>query len=198
MSPFRSLRRIALALVVFGLATGASAWELSGRKTLTAHPREGAPIVLGHVTFTPRPDGSAAFVLAMDTQRFTDHFLSMKEFKCLEAAAEITCHVPYPYPNPGTVRKDDLRWLEHSLLFLFKQPKDFGAKLWNGLYYLPAGHRHRPRWHAAGHRPEPDQRPPRQARRPAVPPGPARRCARGCALARPPHPGVNLALTAPG
>lgn len=135
MNPTRPLRRIALALAIVGLAPAASAWELDGRKTLTAHPREGAPIVLGHVTFTPRPDGSSAFVLALDTQRFTDHFLSMKEFKCLEAPAEITCHVPYPYPNPGTVRKDDLRWLEHSLLFLFKQPKDFGAKLWNGLYY---------------------------------------------------------------
>lgn len=29
----------------------------------------------------------------------------------------------------------DLRWLEHSLLFLYKAPGDFGARLWNGLYY---------------------------------------------------------------
>jgi len=58
----------------------------------------------------------------------------MKEFKCLEGE-EIHCHVPYPYPNPGTVSRSDLRWLEHSLLFLYKQPKDFGARLWNGLYY---------------------------------------------------------------
>lgn len=40
-----------------------------------------------------------------------------------------------PYPNPGTITRNDLRWLEHSLLFLYKQPKDFGARLWNGLYY---------------------------------------------------------------
>ena len=29
----------------------------------------------------------------------------------------------------------DLAWLEHSLLFMFKTPRDFGAKLWNGVYF---------------------------------------------------------------
>lgn len=43
--------------------------------------------------------------------------------------------MPYPYANPRTVSAGDLRWLEHSLLFLFKTQKEFGAKLWNGLYY---------------------------------------------------------------
>jgi hypothetical protein len=66
----------------------------------------------------------------------------MKEFKCLEGA-EVSCHVPYPYPNPHTIASNDLAWLEHSLLFLFKSPKDFGAKLWNGIYFhfTPAGSR---------------------------------------------------------
>jgi hypothetical protein len=45
------------------------------------------------------------------------------------------CHVPYPYNNPATVSETNYDWLEHHLLFLFKQPKDFGAKLWNGLYF---------------------------------------------------------------
>ncbi len=34
-----------------------------------------------------------------------------------------------------TVRAGDFAWLEHHLLFLYKQPRDFGAKLWNGVYY---------------------------------------------------------------
>ena len=59
----------------------------------------------------------------------------MKEFKCLEGAGEVLCHVPYPYAQPGTVTPTDLAWLEHSLLFLFKLPNEFGAKLWNGLYF---------------------------------------------------------------
>jgi hypothetical protein len=47
----------------------------------------------------------------------------------------VLCHVPYPYKHPGTVSGSDFAWLEHSLLFLYKQPRDFGAKLWNGLYF---------------------------------------------------------------
>jgi hypothetical protein len=43
--------------------------------------------------------------------------------------------VPYPYPNSATVSPDNLRWLEHSLLFFYKTPRDFGARLSNGLYY---------------------------------------------------------------
>jgi hypothetical protein len=43
--------------------------------------------------------------------------------------------VPYPYQNPSVITDKNFAWLEHSLLFLFKQPRDFGAKLWNGSYY---------------------------------------------------------------
>ena len=111
----------------------ASAWELSGNKTIRLQTRDGQSITLGTVEFTPKGETST-FALHLDHARFKDFFLSMKEFKCLEGE-EIQCHVPYPYPNPGTVSRNDLRWLEHSLLFLYKQPKDFGARLWNGLYY---------------------------------------------------------------
>jgi hypothetical protein len=43
--------------------------------------------------------------------------------------------VPYPYANPGTVTRADLSWLEHSLLFFYKPPSEFGAKLWTGAYF---------------------------------------------------------------
>lgn len=129
MRPFAPLA-IALALI----AAPAAAWELAGEKTITLHGRDGSAVPLGTVRFEPRGEG-AAFTLHLDHARLKDFFLSMKEFKCLESPAEIQCHVPYPYPNPGTVTKGDLTWLEHALLFLYKSPKDFGAKLWNGLYY---------------------------------------------------------------
>ena len=64
-----------------------------------------------------------------------DHLLSMREFKCLPAAQEIACFVPYPYAQPGTVSATDMAWLEHSLLFFFKLPADFGAKLWSGMLF---------------------------------------------------------------
>jgi len=113
----------------------ANAWELSGTKTISAVTREQTLIPIGQVTFTPGASGTASFNVQMDHSRFNDHFLSMKEFKCLEGGNEVMCHVPYPYKNPGTVSAPDFAWLEHHLLFLYKQPRDFGAKLWNGLYF---------------------------------------------------------------
>lgn len=130
-------RSTALATLL-GLALAplpAPAWELAGTHTLRLHGREGPPLVLGTVQFTPQADGRSAFVLQLDPARFKDFFLSMKEFKCVESPQEVFCHVPYPYPQPGSVSATDLAWLEHSLLFMFKTPSEFGAKLWNGVYY---------------------------------------------------------------
>jgi hypothetical protein len=87
------------------------------------------------VVFEPQAGGVVRFVLQLDHSRFADHFLSMREFKCLADAQEVWCHVPYPHASPRTITATDFSWLEHELLFLYKQPKDFGAKLWNGLYY---------------------------------------------------------------
>lgn len=133
--PARWLCLLSLAGLLSAPARPAGAWELQGTKQLVALTRDQQRLPLGTVTFTPRPDGRIAFAVHMDHAKFTDHFLSMKEFKCVEGGGEVSCHVPYPYPNPGTVTATDLRWLEHHLLFLFKLPKEFGAKLWNGLYY---------------------------------------------------------------
>ena len=116
-------------------AASAQAPALAGSRQVLLHGRDGARIHLGDVAFTPQADGRSRFVLAMRHEPFKDFFLSMKEFKCLEAATEIFCHVPYPYPQPGSVSPSDLAWLEHSLLFMFKTPAEFGAKLWNGVYF---------------------------------------------------------------
>lgn len=124
------------AVVLLAAATApAIAWDLTGLRTITAVTRDQQRINLGTVQFDAQPDGRARFTIKMDHSRFTDHFLSMKEFKCLQGPDELMCHVPYPYPQPGTVGNTDLAWLEHSLLFMFKLPSEFGAKLWNGLYF---------------------------------------------------------------
>ena len=126
---------LVFALAGVGLVASAQAWELAGTKTITAHTNDQQRLVLGSVSFQPQADGSTRFVVEMAHQGFRDHFLSMKEFKCLEGPTELACHVPYPYAQPGTVRGNDFAWLEHQLLFLYKLPKEFGAKLWNGLYF---------------------------------------------------------------
>lgn len=125
---------LGLATWLLAATPPALAWELQGNKTITAYTIDGQHLPIGTVRFEPRADGSTGFVLTMDHARFTDYFLSMKEFKCLEGR-ELFCHVPYPYPQPYTVTTSDLAWLEHNLLFLYKLPSEFGAKLWNGVYF---------------------------------------------------------------
>lgn len=125
----------AAATLALAAALPAWAWDLPGERTITAVTQDQQRIALGTVRFDAQPDGSARFAIRMDPARFSDHFLSMKEFKCLEGPSELMCHVPYPYKHPGTVSDGDLAWLEHGLLFMFKRPSEFGAKLWNGLYF---------------------------------------------------------------
>lgn len=128
------LKGLTFGLALLCHAAPSAAWELDGTRTIFMHTREGGEVQVGTVTFTPAGE-RVRFALALDHAKFTDYFLSMKEFKCLEGQGEVQCHVPYPYPHAGTVTRTDLRWLEHALLFLFKTQKEFGARLWNGLYY---------------------------------------------------------------
>lgn len=112
------------------------AFDFQGPKSLVAVTRDGGQTRIGSVHFIPQAGGGTTrFAVRIDPKVLQDHFLSMREFKCLPAAQEITCFVPYPHPHPGTVGPGQLDWLEHNLLFFFKQPADFGAKLWNGVIF---------------------------------------------------------------
>ncbi|MDO6460671.1 hypothetical protein Q4485_08180 [Granulosicoccaceae sp. 1_MG-2023] len=106
-----------------------------GEKQLRLQRADGSTLRIGTVTFEALGDGRSRFRVAMDHAQFRDYFLSMKEFKCVGEAAEIHCHLPYPYARPDTVTETDLRWLEHALLFFYKRPDEFGARLRNGIYY---------------------------------------------------------------
>jgi hypothetical protein len=115
--------------------TDAAPWEMKGVKTITVSAGDGQRIQIGTVNFEPGADGLTHFKIKLDHDKFTDYFLSMREFKCLGGSGEIACHVPYPYAQPGTVSETEYAWLEHSLMFMYKLPSEFGAKLWNGLYF---------------------------------------------------------------
>lgn len=118
----------------FVQCNSAYAWDMAGAKTLSLLTRDGQTVDIGTIDFTPQGDHTD-FDIHMNFAKFKDFFLSMREFKCLDGPEEVQCKVPYPYKHPNTVTPTDLRWLEHSLLFFFKSPTEFGAKLWNGLYY---------------------------------------------------------------
>lgn len=130
----RSARMLGFTVATLLAAAPALAFDFAGTKTVSVHGRDGQAVPIGSVRFQPVAGGSR-FELQLDHRRLQDYFLSMKEFKCLASAAEVLCHVPYPYASPRTVSGGDLRWLEHELLFFFKAPRDFGARLWNGIYF---------------------------------------------------------------
>ncbi|MBL8340645.1 MAG: hypothetical protein JNL30_04180 [Rubrivivax sp.] len=133
-------RRRSAALALAGAACVAcvparAGFWLDGERRITLHARDGSQLEIGRVHFHRGADGRSSFRLALDAARFTDHFLSMREFKCLPGQGEILCHVPYPHRSPAVAAPGDLAWLEHSLLFMFKRPNEFGAQLWNGIYF---------------------------------------------------------------
>ena len=131
---FVPLSPLILAVVLLFGATAAQAWEMDGVRRITLHAKDGSRVDIGTVTFN-RDSGGTRFKVDMDHAQLKDFFLSMREFKCREGEGEILCYVPYPYAQPGRVAPDNFAWLEHSLLFFFKAPRDFGAKLWNGIYF---------------------------------------------------------------
>ncbi len=127
---------LSLVLSLFVAVEGVAAADiLSGKREISLVDKKGEATTIGSVLFSPLAGTDKVnYELHLDHQQFTDHFLSMKEMKCLEGP-ELWCYVPYPYHNDHQVSKDDLRWLEHDLLFLFKRNKEFGANFWNGIYY---------------------------------------------------------------
>jgi hypothetical protein len=106
---------------------------LEGAKDIVLHTRDGQAIVIGVATFTPK-GAETDFKLTFDDKKFAEYFLSMREFKCVEGA-DILCHVPYPYAYPSSVTPENLSWLEHALLFIYKSPNEYGARMGNGLIY---------------------------------------------------------------
>ncbi|MEP4194903.1 MAG: hypothetical protein ABJL99_04620 [Aliishimia sp.] len=74
------------------------------------------------------------YSVSMNDTVFTDHFLSMRPFKCLEGAVKHWCHVPYPYDIKRDVSAE-LTDLEYDFLFIWKGATEYGINMWNGVYY---------------------------------------------------------------
>jgi hypothetical protein len=113
-------------------------WVLMSTMALPLHAKnydvvisdkQGNAINIGHAALSTQ---SVAF--EKDESVFKDFFLSMKEMKCLEGP-EIWCHIPYPYEKQGITEENKAQWLSHELLFMYKRPDQFGAQLWQGVYF---------------------------------------------------------------
>ena len=106
---------------------------LQGKKAISLVEFQGKEIPIGTIDFFTKKK-KISYQINIDHNLFKDFFLSMKEMKCLEGA-ELWCHLPYPYENPRIVSHQDLRWLSHDLLFMYKKKSEFGANFYNGIYY---------------------------------------------------------------
>ncbi|AUW60481.1 hypothetical protein C1T17_20815 (plasmid) [Sphingobium sp. SCG-1] len=122
----------ALSLLISGAADPV-AGALDGEQPVGLRLNDGRVMRIGTVNFRTA-DHQTMFKVRLDPTLFDSYFLSMREFKCLNGR-DLQCHVPYPYPMPSRVTDGDLRWLEHSLLFFVKSPKQYGARLTEGVYY---------------------------------------------------------------
>ena len=90
---------------------------------------------IADITFTDTQSGATAVQINLDTSKFTEHFLSMRPFRCIEGESEWFCYLSYPYDLRSLITEDDLSDLEYQLLFIRKTPSEFGIDAWNGLYY---------------------------------------------------------------
>ena len=79
-------------------------------------------------------DGDS-YAVTLNDAAFTDHFLSMRPFKCIEGPAKTWCHVPYPYAIARDTSQG-LTDLEYDFLFVWKGRSDYGIDMWNGVYYV--------------------------------------------------------------
>jgi len=95
----------------------------------------GEPLRIGTVRFKNKPDGTANFTVDMDGADYSDHFLSMRPFKCITGEQDWYCYLAYPYQLHNIVSADNLVDLEYNLLFITKSKTEFGIDAWNGVYY---------------------------------------------------------------
>lgn len=129
--------------IVAGLgfyASAAFAEPLSGLRDVVLHSGDGATIKVAQIMFEPSGD-AAQYSIEWNDAVFTDHFLSMRPFKCLEGAEKLWCRVAYPYAIARRAHYGDLTDLEYDLMFVWKNEGEYGIDLWNGVYYdiAPSG-----------------------------------------------------------
>lgn len=125
--------RIAIAILSLFPPLATLAGPMSGMREVALFNDAGDRYVIADIEF---PDtGNGSYQINWREDLFTDHFLSMRPFRCLDGDKKIICRVPYPYENKRSISNQDLTDLEYDLLFVWKGATDYGINLWNGMYF---------------------------------------------------------------
>lgn len=117
------------------ISNGLSAKPLPETMAVKLIPLQGEAVTVAQLQLKALDKGEYEYQFTMDKSLFSDHFLSMRPFKCLTAPQQMLCHLPYPYPKGNRISAQDMRNLEYDLLFIHRQSSDYGIDPWNGVYY---------------------------------------------------------------
>ena len=131
-----ALQRKLFFAILFTLIGAAQAFGnvLDGKKTVYLVRADNTELPIGTVVFSPNAKGIGATV-KLESNKFADHFLSMRPFRCITEETQAVCHLPYPYKLKNRVSAEDMRYLEYQFLFISRHTKEYGINFWNGLYY---------------------------------------------------------------
>ena len=132
---FESDRPMRAASLIFALLcpTLGTATEIDGKRVYL-EAEDGTRIEIATLAGT-----AEAYEMTLNDAVFSDHFLSMRPFRCIEGTDKTWCHVPYPYEIRRDLRAD-LIDLEYDFLFVWKGRTDYGIDMWNGVYYRLESH----------------------------------------------------------
>lgn len=124
---------ITLAALPLSLAKKAIAETKSAAKTISLIAKDGSKLNIGELILT-KTDAGHSFKINFDAPKFSEHFLSMRPFKCIDGP-QTFCHLIYPYKTKNLITPTDTMDLEYALLFIHKAEKEYGINFWNGVYY---------------------------------------------------------------
>ncbi len=113
------------------IATMLASTAIAEELTVFLEDNSGARIEVAKIDL----DDAGGYTIDLSDGVFTDHFLSMRPFKCLEGPDKHWCHVPYPYEIAREVEAD-LTDLEYDFMFVWKGAAEYGINMWNGVYYV--------------------------------------------------------------
>ena len=126
--------RSLLLVLLLVVANSSLADVLEGHKKVYLVSSTNELTHVANVVFK-RNDKNITYTVSIIDKPFENQFLSMRPFQCLMGSKQVMCHVPYPYEKKGTVLEDDLSDLSYDLLFLHKNPSEYGINMWNGIFY---------------------------------------------------------------
>lgn len=106
----------------------------SSEKTITLIGKDGSKLQVAKIIFKKEEANEQSFEIKWDDSKFSEHFLSMRPFKCIDGP-QTFCRLEYPYKTRNRITNTDLQDLEYALLFLHKNQQEYGINFWNGVYY---------------------------------------------------------------